>query len=494
MVKESISTGSEPFQPKHISDARRQTKEAGLRFVRETREISDLNRPAEVTYTPVNIDGEETNRLMLIFQSRPCTKKMRYGSCAMCPFHANANPEVQDENLVRQCIDTIARLKKVGIEMKDTPDKIAREQDIGLFDIASSGSFFCDEEFPPEVRRQILTAVASGLPDVKRIVVESRAEFLDDKGINKLKEAKELLNAVRAERGFPPVQLEYSIGIETTDPAIRNGILHKMLEMDELKHAIDLCKEGDVRYLQTYLLVKPNLIPEGFAVADAVRSAKDVLDITKERGIKCRIALEPVFVGETTVLDTLYKGGLYRPPQIWSVVEVAKQVRKYITENRIDAVVFVGLSDEGISKERLTKGCDQCDRKVKEAISKFNGSQDLADLAYECSSCQPQWERAIRAEKDAHPNVWRYVDDNIVLKEAVEDNLGRLFEWVGVSLKRFSKNDLRLMVHRKEDFPEGNEPVIDKQKGMVRFAMLSLDKMEKFLAEYYSRKAHSQAA
>lgn len=380
-------------------------EKSGLEFIDVTREILDPNQPAEVTWTKVNIDGEESNRLMLVLQSRPCTKKIECNSCAMCPFHANANPDVGDENLIIQCRDTISMLKKEGIAMKGSPERKASEDQIGQFDIVSSGSFFCDEEYPAPVRKKMLGLVASELPSVKKVVVESRAEFLDDQGENKLKEAQDLLNRTREEKGFQPLDLEYCIGIETTDPAIRNGTLHKMLDKEMFEKAFDLCKDADVKYLQTYLLVKPHFVTEGFAVADAVRSAKDVIDLGQKKGIKSRVALEPVFAGEATILDVLFKAGLYKPPNIWSVVEVAKEVRKYIDEQGSDAIVFVGLSDEGISKDRLTRGCDECDTTVKEAITRFNGSQKLKDLDVNCPHCTPEWEKNFQEERAKHPSV-----------------------------------------------------------------------------------------
>lgn len=467
-----------------------------LEFAAETRDLTDPNEPAEVTHTPVNIDGVPAERLMLIFQSRPCGKKVKCNSCAMCPFHANANPNLRDENIINQCRLTVERLKQFGISTKEDVGNLATLEQIGQFDIISSGSFFNDEEFPPMVREEILRTIASELPNIKKIVVESRAEFLDDQGENKLKVAQELINQVRQESGLPPVQLEYSIGVETTDPALRNGVLHKMLDREQLEQAVDLCQDGGVNYLQTYLLVKPHLVSETFAIEDAVRSARDVLDLAKKKGIKCRIALEPVFAGQATILDTLYKAGLYQPPNLWSVVEVARLVRQYIEENGMDAVVFVGLSDEGISKDRLTRSCDQCDSRVKAAIGRFNGTQELGDLECECDNCRGQWQSDREAEKQRYGKILRYVNDDTPLS-VIEGGLKSLLSRTNVDIGRFSAKDLKLMQDRAADFPEGMAPIIHAEEGYVELVVFDQDRMERKLAAYYQaidKRSSSQEA
>lgn len=458
---------------------------APLLFADKIRGINNPDKPAEVTWTPVNIDGHETRRLMLIFQSRPCAKKIKHSSCAMCPFHANANPHIKDVNLTNQCASTVKRLKSTGIGLKEDASQISKAEEIEQFDIISSGSFFNDEEFSTTARKEILTMIASELPSIKKIVVESRAEFLDNAGHNKLHEAQELLNGIRAAKNLPPIKLEYSIGVESTDPAIRNGILHKMLDKKELEHAFELCKEGGIDYLQTYLLVKPHYISEGFAIDDAVRSAKDILDLAKKYGIKCRIALEPVFAGEATILDTLYKAGLYRPPNIWSVAEVAKRVREYIDSEKIDGIVFVGLSDEGISADRLTRGCEQCDQSVKAAITKFNGSQKVNDLQCDCANCKAKWQTNYTNERKNHPNTIRYINDNTPLTDIVEDKMETFFKWEKVPINKFSMEDLKLMQDRIIDFPFNAAPIINMEEGYVELTVFDPEKFELVLDQYY---------
>ena len=181
----------------------------------------------------------------------------------------------------------------------------------------------------------------------------------------------------------------------------------------------------------------------------------------------------------------LFKAGLYKPPNIWSVVEVAKEVREYIDAKESDAVVFVGLSDEGISKDRLTRGCDECDTMVKEAISKFNGSQKIKDLDVSCSHCKEAWQREQDEERVKHPNVWRYIQDNTPLDPIIESDLGKIFRRERVPLEKFSDKDLRLLKSRRNDFPEGLRPTVNNDEGYIEFPVFSIDDMESVLTHHY---------
>jgi uncharacterized Fe-S cluster-containing MiaB family protein len=51
-----------------------------------------------------------------------------------------------------------------------------------------------------------------------------------------------------------------------------------------------------------YLLIKPQGLSEGEAIYDAVHSAQQVSALCQAEGVPFRIAFEPVFVTEHTVL------------------------------------------------------------------------------------------------------------------------------------------------------------------------------------------------
>ena len=62
-------------------------------------------------------------------------------------------------------------------------------------------------------------------------------------------------------------------------------------------------------------------------------------------GVATRVALEPCFVAPGTPLDEAFRAGRYRPPWLWSVVEVVTRVAPL-------GRVLVGLSEEGLEPAR----------------------------------------------------------------------------------------------------------------------------------------------
>ena len=75
---------------------------------------------------------------------------------------------------------------------------------------------------------------------------------------------------------------------------------------------------------------------------------------------------EPLIV-VFTLVEQLYAAGEYRPPWLWSVVDVIRQGREILSE---DSLLLCHPSGGG--SKRGPHNCGKCDHKFLEAISDFS--------------------------------------------------------------------------------------------------------------------------
>ncbi|MDD1768392.1 MAG: TIGR01210 family radical SAM protein, partial [Methanomassiliicoccales archaeon] len=89
----------------------------------------------------------------------------------------------------------------------------------------------------------------------------------------------------------------------------------------------------------------------------------------------------------------LWRKGDYRPPWLWSLVEVLKS-----KEGVGGARIF--SSPSGAGTPRGIHNCPNCDRKVLEAIQQFTFSQDQSEFDHIECECTAEW-RALMDVQDA---------------------------------------------------------------------------------------------
>src|SRR2546428_11472470 len=90
--------------------------------------------------------------------------------------------------------------------------------------------------------------------------------------------------------------------------------------MKEHARAATLAREAGAT-VKTYLLIKPPFLTEREAIEDAVRSGHEA-DPHSDT-----VSFNPVNDQSRTIVDRLFRRGEYRPPLLWSVVEVLERTR-----------------------------------------------------------------------------------------------------------------------------------------------------------------------
>ena len=270
----------------------------------------------------------------------------------MCGFSKETLPDVDAESFLQQF---------------ESAYNIADKE--FLVKIYVSGSFFNHMEVPVEVRDSILETLSHD-ERVMKVTVESRPEFLNE----------ETLKAVPGRD-----KLEVAIGLETADDHVRSRCINKGFTFKDYLQSVEIAGKSGLK-VKTYLLLKPPHLTEKEAIEDAVGSARMIPPESQT------LSLNPSTVHRHTKVEDMWRDNLYRPPWIWSVIEVALEVK------RMDArPLFIDTS--GFKTSRGPRNCGKCDHYLTKRVKKFSATQDVSLLEGLDCNCKNTWEETLELEK-----------------------------------------------------------------------------------------------
>ena len=316
--------------------------------------------PSLVELRPGWVRGEPGQRLMVVLRAPGCAFARRTGGCTNCGFL-----ELSTRGDPVSPVELTAQLQR-ALEIDEGAGRQADE-----IDLFCSGSFLNDEEIPALGRRSLLE-LCGALPRLRAVVVESRPEYID---------AERLLAARRALGADDRVFLEVGIGLETACDEIRLRRIRKGFTLHAFEAAAAAIAEAGLG-LYAYLLLKPLGTGEEEALADVLRSGDYLVELSRRLKLPVRVALEPVFVAEGTPLHQELLAGRYRPPSLWTVLEATSGL------HRLGLEVQVGLSEEGLPASQRPTSCWECSAPLRDALSRFNQTQDGACLQVASCRCR----------------------------------------------------------------------------------------------------------
>ena len=322
----------------------------------------DLTAPAGTELSRAWIRGRPGTRLMVILRAPGCQYALKTGGCTNCGFlHLTTRgAPVSSEDLVAQMDAALAT----------HADHLEGVHGVDLY---CSGSFFCDDEIPASARKRLLGMAVSRLPALRRVMVESRPEYID---ADRLEQARAAL---------APVRLEVGVGLETVDNAVRLHRIKKGFSLHGFEKAAARVAEAGAT-LVVHLLLKPmGCTSDREAFDDVLDSARYLLDLRRRLNLPLRVALEPTFVPDGTPLYDAWRDGRYAPPSLWTAARAATAM------SRLGLAVHVGLCDEGLPTDgRVPGGCPRCTEPLTRALQRFNGDQQPAPLdAQSCPCAEP---------------------------------------------------------------------------------------------------------
>jgi radical SAM enzyme (TIGR01210 family) len=308
----------------------------------------DLTKPVAVWRSLDLLKDKPVESLTVILRTAGCS----WRRCTMCGYAREGAPS-SAEDLIAQFQRALQNLSPEARMIK----------------IYTSGSFLDSREVPLKARDRILDMVQSS--DVGRLVVESRPQYITSESVGAL---------------LSHVETEFSIGLETSNDLIRRHAIDKGFSFQEFVAASHAVHElGGL--VKAYLLLKPPLLSEAEAVRDAISSAREA------RSYADTLSLNLCNVQRDTLLERLWERGGYRPPWLWSAIEVLREVEGPVICDPV-----------GAGSKRGPHNCGRCDTSVAEAIRKHNLSQDPAIFEALHCDCREAWQNLLRLESSSFGN------------------------------------------------------------------------------------------
>jgi radical SAM enzyme (TIGR01210 family) len=272
-----------------------------------------------------------------------------------------------------------------GVQEKPTSEQIVAQFKFALADlemktaplsvkIYTSGSFLDDEEIPAEARSEILMIIAED-ERIREVVLESRPEYVSDS----------ILSDVRALLGDRAIEI--GMGLESASDTVRTVCINKNFDLTMFTDALKKAKNFNIG-MRAYVLLKPPLLTERDALLDAISTVQEARALGATT-----ISLNPVNVQKNTLVEKLWSRGNYRPPWLWSVVEVLREASSVS-----DEWMKIVCDPVAGGKRRGAHNCGKCDNDIVEAIRQFSLSQDPALLQNLTCDCINQWEHALKHE------------------------------------------------------------------------------------------------
>ena len=301
-------------------------------------------------------NGRPINCLNIILRTKGCSWGRESG-CSMCGYIYDATEKTSPEDIKRQ-ID-----KALNQEETENPLYIK---------IFTSGSFFDEDEIPPETREYIYSRISEKDPEI--LGVESRPEYIEPE---KIKESVEHNN-----------EFEVGLGVETTNNKLLNEVINKNSTVKEYKKAIKKIHNSGGK-VKAYLLLKPPLLTEKEAIEDTTNSIKTI----SKKGVE-KISINPCNVQRGTLTEQLYQKNQYRPPWLWSLLKILQETHETRSTRISDPV--------GGGKPRGIHNCGECDTHNLNTIKHYSLHQEPEYLDKPSCNCKTKWKTTLKTEGKSH--------------------------------------------------------------------------------------------
>ena len=298
-------------------------KQEKKQLLHQYQKITNISVDEEAWWAIATADSVAGYRLTLGLKNGGCQywkDSKDHVGCTNCGYFVGTahNVEVTPLNLLNQLESVI---KQAGPSCYD------------VIEFLNDGSFLNNDEISHDAKELLLQRVAK-LSEVKKVVIESRPEFITEQNIY------QVLNCLRDDQ-----VLEIGIGLETCDRFIQQIIINKGYGLDEFEaslktvNKINLAKDNRVRVF-VFTLLKPAYLSEHEAMSDVIKTAIIINDLSKTYNIPTLCTkIEPAVVAKGTLLSTIYNKSsdrkYYKPPSYWTVLEVIATLEVLHAANKV---------------------------------------------------------------------------------------------------------------------------------------------------------------
>jgi radical SAM enzyme (TIGR01210 family) len=325
-----------------------------------------------------HIENKPVARLVVFLRGTGCEWMERGGGCTMCGFFkATAGRLISAEEHMEQLRAALKPLK---------------QRTFPIICLYNDGSLLNEQEVPRPALFAMARYVAS-LAGTRRVVVESRAEFITREVVTELKKV------------LGPVELEIAIGLETANDSVRHLCINKGLALTGFEKAVERAASAGCR-IRPLLLVKPPFLTESEAIHDVVAT----IDYLSELGVPAA-DLEAMTIEEGTLVHRLWQAGRYELPWLWSIVEILESTGP-------DYPVYVSPFSYSVGALDAPKNCPACTAETLETIfGSYNRFFDRSSLASLDCECRIDWERS-KLRRDSRPLDRRVLDELALFSHA----------------------------------------------------------------------------
>jgi hypothetical protein len=303
----------------------------------------DLKRPVTVWRSQDLVEGSEASAITMILRTVGC----RWNRCTMCGYASEGAP-ASAEDLVAQFENAIAR---------SSPE-------VTVVKIYTSGSFLDPQEMPVAARDEILQRLEA--LGIAKLVIETRPQYVTRESVEKC---------------ISSLPTEFAMGLETSNDLIREHLIRKGFTFQDFVDASDVIHSQGGR-VKAYLLLKPPSLSEGQAMRDAISSARAAQEHADV------LSLNLCNVQRNTQVERMWERGEFRPPWLWSALEVIKSVPGPIVCDPV-----------GAGTRRGPHNCGLCDAAVAEAIRVHDLTQDVSPFDKLDCECRATWRELMELEE-----------------------------------------------------------------------------------------------
>ncbi|HIJ18034.1 MAG TPA: archaeosine biosynthesis radical SAM protein RaSEA [Thermoplasmata archaeon] len=315
---------------------------------RDRRRRKDKDAAVAVWKEKEVVDGKAVDAGVIILRTSGCSH-FHSGGCSMCGYNIESDRSISEADIVKQFGDAMTRLGEVG-----------------MVKVYTSGSFLDEREMPAGASSHIVKECADR---GARLLIESRPEYITGDSMSRMLAVHD--------------DIELAIGLESANDKVLKHSINKGFTVADYDRAATLMKENGVD-LRTYILLKPPFLTEKEAVEDAVATAEHAAPFSYSMSVNA------VNVQKGTLVERLWKDWSYRPPWLWSVLEVAGRCAGLGPKLLCDPT--------GGGTQRGAHNCGECDQVILEGLKAFTSSQQTSRLAKPACSCGDMYSTLLELE------------------------------------------------------------------------------------------------
>ncbi|MFH0854798.1 MAG: archaeosine biosynthesis radical SAM protein RaSEA [bacterium] len=300
-------------------------------------------------------------RLILLLPGKGCSWSKKTGGCYMCGFKSKLDKVNDSYNYSSRDIIALCKLSLL----------MTKTQRCEKLYIYNGGSFFNEKEISLDAQYGICKIIAQN-PSIRELMVESRPEFITAGRFLVLK------------RVLGEKNLTVGIGLECQDDNIRNASVNKGFSRNDFNKAADVILSYKGK-LFVYVFLKPLYLSEREAIEEAVRT----IQYSFEKGASI-VSLSCAFIQENTKMAEEYERGNFRPPWLWSIMEVIRRAHDL-------GYVHIGSFEDEPPPIAVPYNCSKCSKEVMNILQEYNLTRDLKVFDQLSCTCKKEWEDIIRA-------------------------------------------------------------------------------------------------